>query len=284
MDLNIVEYLRCPACKGEIELKPEEREGQRVLSGQLICQRCRKGYEIAYGLPNLVHPEPKDLPEMDAKFLRQYERIARTYDLTVRLLMLMPPGSMWEPRARRRDLIAPLELKPGDWVLEVGAGTGSNQPLIAEQIGNGKLFALDLSPGMLAVAREKLGKRGIEAEFALGNAAHLPYRDNIFDAVLHFGGINTFGEKGRAIAEMVRVAKPGAKIVIGDEGFAPGKEKTRFGHWLLKQNTLFANKPPLELIPPVVEDLQLRWIWRGLFYLIDFRKPHDTSEAQKGAR
>lgn len=121
---------------------------------------------------------------------------------------------------------------------------------------------------MLAAARKKLKRRGIEAEFVLGNAAYL----DLFDAVLHFGGINTFGDKERAIAEMVGVAKPGAKILIGDEGLAPGKEKTRFGKWLLRQNSLFANKPPKELVPDGVGDLQLRWIWRGMFYIMEFKK------------
>ncbi len=211
---------------------------------------------------------------MNAKFLRQYKRIARTYDFTLRLLMLLPPGCMWEPRARRRDLIAPLELELVGWVPEVGAGTGSNLPIIAAQIGKeGKLFALDLSPGMLAVAREKLARRRSEAELALDNAASLPYRDNMFEAVLHFGGINTFGDKGRAITEMIRVAKPGAKIVIGDGGPEPRKEKTRFGKWLLRQNRLFSSTPPVQLIPQKVEVLGLRDIWRGMFYLLELRKP-----------
>lgn len=271
MNVEAVEYLCCPACKGELKVKPEEDEGPRVVSGQLACQRCGKDFEIAYGLPNLVHPEPQKLPEIDRKFLDQYQQIAASYDRTLRVLMLL--FGMWEPRARRRDLVAPLGLKPGDRVLEVSAGTGSNLLLIAEKIGKrGKLFALDLSPGMMAVARDKLSKRGVEAEFGLGNAGYLPYNDGIFDAVLHFGGINTFGEKERALAEIVRVAKPAAKVVIGDEGLAPGKENTRFGRWLLKKNTLFANKPPTELLPQGIAELDLKWVWRGLFYVISFRK------------
>lgn len=138
-------------------------------------------------------------------------RLASSYDRTARLGLLLL--GIWEPRTRRRDLIAPLELKRGDWVLEMGAGTGSNLLIIAAQIGKeGRLFALDLSPGMLAVAREKLARKRLEAEFVLGNGAYLPYKDDMFDAVFHFGGINTFGEKQRAIAEMVRVAKPGANL------------------------------------------------------------------------
>jgi len=274
---NAVEYLCCPACKGELELKPEEREESIVVSGRLGCGKCDREYEIAYGLPNLVHPEPEKLPDIDRQFLDQYQRIAASYDRIIRLMMLA--GALWEPRARRRDLVAPLELKPGDLVLEVGAGTGSSLPLIADRIGRaGKLFAMDLSPGMLAVAREKMARKGIPAEFGLGNAGYLPYRDGLFDAILHFGGINTFGEKERALAEIVRVARPGGKIVIGDEGLVPGKEKTRFGRWLLKQNTLYANKPPMDLLPDGITDVDLRWIWRGLFYVISFRKAETVEE------
>lgn len=60
--------------------------------------------------------------------------------------------------------------------------------------------------------------------------------------------------------------------MIGDEGLAPGREKTRLGRWLLKNNPLFANKPPEELIPQGVEGFNLKWIWRGLFYLMEFKK------------
>lgn len=48
--------------------------------GKLFCQRCQKSCEIRHGLPNLVHPEPKELPEIDLKFLKQYEQIATRYD------------------------------------------------------------------------------------------------------------------------------------------------------------------------------------------------------------
>jgi len=277
MNKEVLDHLCCPACKGELELRPEEQEGRSVLSGKLFCGRCDRDYEIAYGLPNLVYPEPEKLPEIDRQFLDQYQRVAASYDRTLRLMMLA--GALWEPRARCRDLVAPLGLKPGHRVLEVGAGTGSNLPLIAKQIGKeGQLLAMDLSPGMLAVAREKMARRGLPAEFGLGNAGYLPYRDGLFDAILHFGGINTFGEKERALAEIVRVARPGARIVIGDEGLTPGKKNTRFGRWLLKQNSLYANKPPMDLLPDGIADVDLRWIWRGLFYVISFRKARPTGK------
>ena len=51
----------------------------------------------------------------------------------------------------------------------------------------------------------------------MGNAECLPFKDKSFDVVFHFGGINFFNDRAAAIREMIRVAKPGTKFVIGDE-------------------------------------------------------------------
>lgn len=47
----------------------------------------------------------------------------------------------------------------------------------------------------------------------MGAAEHLPFRDEAFEVVFHFGGINFFSDKAAAIREMLRVAKPGCKFV-----------------------------------------------------------------------
>ena len=271
MDSHVVELFCCPDCWGDLKLSSDDASDSEVSFGQLTCKECKKVFEVGYGLPNLVYPDPKELPEIDEKFRQQYEKVAASYDRTVRLMLLL--FGIWEPWSRKRNFVNPLEIKSGYRVLEVSAGTGSNIPIIAKQIGTeGEVFAMDLSPEMMAVAREKLRTKGIKAEFALANGAHLPYKDNIFDAVLHFGGINTFGEKKGALSEMLRVAKPGAKLVIGDEGLAPGKENTRFGRWLLKMNSLYAHKPPSDLLPEQAEEFKVRWIWRGAFYVMEMRK------------
>ena len=271
MDSHVLELLCCPDCRGELDLSSDEVSASKILFGQLLCKGCGRVFEVGYGLPNLVYPDPKELPEIDAKFRQQYKKVAASYDRTVRLMLLL--FGIWEPWSRKRNFVNPLELKSGYRVLEVSTGTGSNIPIIAKQIGDeGKVYAMDLSPEMMAVARDKLHRKGINAEFALANGAHLPYKDNTFDAVLHFGGINTFGDKKGALSEMMRVARPGAKLVIGDEGLAPGKETTRFGRWLLKMNTLYAHKPPSDLIPEEAEEFKVRWIWRGAFYVMEMRK------------
>ena len=70
MKLEIVEYLRCPTCQGELALKADRHTDAKVLSGQLLCQECNRGYEIADGFSNLVYPEAKELPKIDAEFLK----------------------------------------------------------------------------------------------------------------------------------------------------------------------------------------------------------------------
>ena len=80
-------------------------------------------------------------------------------------------------------------------VLDVSTGTGRNLPFIASKIGKGgRLFAIDISRGVLDYARRKV-KQGWNVEFQRANASYLPYKTGIFDAVMHVGGINTFGEK-----------------------------------------------------------------------------------------
>jgi ubiquinone/menaquinone biosynthesis C-methylase UbiE len=168
-------------------------------------------------------------------------------------------NALMETRARRL-LINRLELEKNASVLETGAGTGSNLPIIADQIGKeGQLDGSDISSGILKVARRKMKAKGIRVELIQANASYLPYRMATFDAVLHVGGLNVFADKKRAIEEMHRVAKPGAKIVICDEGLAPGKEKTWLGRRILKRDKegLFTMKPPTELLPDKIEDAKV---------------------------
>ena len=244
-----------------------EAEGGQA--NELCCRNCGRRFPMRDGLPDLTYPE--ELSEADQFWKADYERIARHYDCAIRRMLLR--WGYWEPWERHR-LVGRLRLRRGDWVLEVATGTGSHLIPIARRIGReGLISAIDLSPAMLCVAQEKLARRSIQADLVIANAAYLPYESETFDAVLHFGGINTFGDKKRAIEEMLRVAKPGAKIAIGDEGLAPGKERTRFGQRLLKENTLFANKPPVDLLPKEkVQGFKLEWIWHGTFYIMEFRR------------
>lgn len=175
--------------------------------------------------------------------------------------------------AERRILVDRLDLKPGDWAMEVASGTGINLKLIRARIGpNGCLVGVDISRPMLEQSRKRYRKGEKEPFVLQGDALRLPLKSCIFDAVLHFGGFNRFADPQLAIKEMVRVVKSGGRIVIGEKSFAQLEERTLREKLLLKLEPQLDLKPPLELIPEGMRDVRLDWCWGGLVYIMGFTK------------
>jgi len=55
---ELVEILGCPACKGKLELRVSDADGDEVIAGSLYCAACDIDYPISDGIPNLLPPEP----------------------------------------------------------------------------------------------------------------------------------------------------------------------------------------------------------------------------------
>lgn len=112
---------------------------------------------------------------------------------------------------------------------------------------------------------------------------HLPFADRAFDAVLHFGGVNLFGDRARALAEMVRVAKPGATLVVGDEGMSEARRDAWLGRGLVKMNSLYRFRPLFHFLPwERIENVQLHWVWRELFWLLRPQVAGDSRPPDEG--
>ena len=99
--------------------------------------------------------------------------------------------------------------------------------------------------------------------------------DNSFDRVFHVGGINFFGDKKKAIDEMIRVAKPGTRILICDENEKGAQAYERFLPSFKKMagEQRPAVVPPVDLLPPQMQEVRLFEVWNGWMYCIEFRKP-----------
>jgi ubiquinone/menaquinone biosynthesis C-methylase UbiE len=80
---------------------------------------------------------------------------------------------------------------------------------------------------MLKRCRKRLAKWKRTAQLFQGEAERLPFRDGIFDVVFHVGGINFFNDQARAIAEMIRVARPGTKVVMWTRPRKSSKKSTK---------------------------------------------------------
>jgi SAM-dependent methyltransferase len=101
---------------------------------------------------------------------------------------------------------------PGERVLDVGCGTG-NAALLAAQTG-ADVVGVDPAVRLLSVARERAEAAGVSADFVPGTAESLPFPDASFDAALSVFGVIFAAEPERAIGEMLRVVRPGGRVLI----------------------------------------------------------------------
>lgn len=105
----------------------------------------------------------------------------------------------------------------GQEILDIACGTGDFSIAIARAMAPGsRITGLDLSEGMLAVMRAKLAAAGLEGRVACvqGDSESLPYADATFDCVTIAFGIRNFEHRETALREILRVLKPGGKLVI----------------------------------------------------------------------
>jgi len=105
-------------------------------------------------------------------------------------------------------------------VLDAASGTGESACYLVETRG-ACVVGVDVSRVMLARAKTKAVERGLRIEFGRGDAEQLPFREGLFDAVVSECTICLL-DKGPAMAEMVRVAKPGGYVGIHDMCWIPG--------------------------------------------------------------
>lgn len=112
------------------------------------------------------------------------------------------------------EIIHSLNPQGDDLILDVASGTGEPGLSIASKLKGGKVIVTDLSESMLAIALENAQRKGIEnIEAVACDACDLPFADNTFDAVSCRLGFMFFPEMSLAAEEMVRVLKPGGRLV-----------------------------------------------------------------------
>ena len=139
-----------------------------------------------------------------------FNNISKKYDLLNRL-MTMRIDVIW-----RKKAIKLLQAIQPQLILDVATGTGDFAIESIQILKPKKIVGVDISKGMLEVAKEKIIKKGLQDVFEveLGDSENLQFEDNSFDAVTVAFGVRNFENLEKGLAEIHRVLKPGGKAII----------------------------------------------------------------------
>jgi demethylmenaquinone methyltransferase/2-methoxy-6-polyprenyl-1,4-benzoquinol methylase len=108
-------------------------------------------------------------------------------------------------------------VRPGHSVLDIAGGTGDLAAKFSKIVGpEGTVVLADINDSMLKVGRDRLVDRGItdNVRFSQADAQYLPFPDNTFDVITIAFGLRNVTDKDMALRSMLRVLKPGGKLLV----------------------------------------------------------------------
>ncbi|WP_029144691.1 demethylmenaquinone methyltransferase [Microbacterium luticocti] len=150
-------------------------------------------------------PNRADLDKDPQRVSGMFDQVAGGYDRTNTVLSL-GNDRLWRIAVTRA--VAP---RPGQRILDLAAGTGASSVSLARS--GADVVAADFSPGMIAEGRRRHAEIP-NLTFAQADATNLPFDDDSFDAVTISFGLRNVVEPRTALAEMLRVTKPGGRLVV----------------------------------------------------------------------
>jgi len=143
----------------------------------------------------------------------QMEKMVPSYDAYMKKM------TFGRERTLRETTVSLADVKTGDCVLEIGCGTGTLTLAAKRRAGpSGKVFGIDIIPGMIELSTQKAAKLGEEVSFQLGSIDDIPFPPNQFNVVLCSFMIFHMSEmtRSKGIQEIYRVLKPKGRLLVVD--------------------------------------------------------------------
>ena len=144
-----------------------------------------------------------------AKVAQVFHSVAAKYDV---MNDLMSAGLH---RAWKAFTIHQAGVRAGMTVLDIAGGTGDLAKAFARQVGpTGAVWHTDINPSMLGVGRDRMVNAGHVLPTAVADGEKLPFKDQQFDVVTVAFGLRNMTDKDAALRDMLRVLKPGGKLLV----------------------------------------------------------------------
>ena len=253
---------------------PHTHEPLQLAEGKLVAAQSGDDFPIQADIPRLLSPRP---PLRHRFWEWVYNRIAFAYDWGVAVAWQWKLGG--QP-LHRHAYLEKIHLQPGDLVLETAVGTGAN---IEQLPAHAQYVGLDISHNMLRKCARNLKQWGRNASLVQADAQWLPFFDQVFDAVYHMGGLQFLADPQQALAEALRVTRPGGHLWIVDEAYSISSVVRSF----LKQQQVsdkrnFSSQMQgvealASLLPASAEDIHAELISNNELYILSFKKCKDQS-------
>jgi demethylmenaquinone methyltransferase/2-methoxy-6-polyprenyl-1,4-benzoquinol methylase len=167
------------------------------------------------------------LDKRPAEVSAMFDQVAERYDLINDVL------SAGQDRRWRTAVARAADAGPGELVLDLAAGTGTSSRALTG--AGARCVACDFSLGMLRTGRQRAGtgRPAATVAFTAGDALALPFRDCAFDVVTMSFGLRNVADPGAALAELLRVTRPGGRLVICEFSHLPDRRADAVYEWYL---------------------------------------------------
>ncbi len=196
MKTRLLEYLVCPACRGELEFSQSAAEGDEIMEGQLICRACGVAYPIRRGVPRMLSRElPDDKRATADAFGYEWTHFTEMTE---------------QYEAQFLDWIDPVEKSffAGKVVLDAGCGKGRHLYLAA-RFGASDAIGIDLSQAVEVAYRHTRSLPN--AHVVQADIYHLPFRQP-FDYAYSIGVLHHLPDPRAGFLSLVKHLKPGGRI------------------------------------------------------------------------
>jgi demethylmenaquinone methyltransferase / 2-methoxy-6-polyprenyl-1,4-benzoquinol methylase len=158
--------------------------------------------DAAAASPRLTGVTRADLDKNPADVAAMFDAVARRYDLTNDVL------SLGQDRRWRTQVVRAVDVRPGERVLDLAAGTGTSSQPFADR--GALVVPCDFSLGMLQVGKQHRPHLG----FTAGDGMRLPFADGTFDAATISFGLRNIVDPDAGLRELRRVTRPGGRLVV----------------------------------------------------------------------